>query len=133
MYQVQSHLCLNHSQTVPNDDISSYIAPGDYTATTQVVTFSPGQTTQTISVPTATDTLVEDDEVFQAVLSLVSANVMLQDETATATIQDASRKLNCEISGFIATIIASYSRSSKYRGTIDDFIYKISGGWDHSH
>jgi Calx-beta domain-containing protein len=36
----------------------------DYTATTGVVTFNPGQTSQTVRIPILNDTLVEPDEIF---------------------------------------------------------------------
>ena len=62
-------------------------------ATTQVVTFAASQTALTVSVPTATDTLTEGDEVFQALLSATSAHVVLANDVATATIQDPTGML----------------------------------------
>lgn len=75
-----------------------YSAPEDYISTTEVVTFSPGVTNQTVSVQTVTDSVVEGDETFSASLSLAVANdrITLVDNTAIATIQDISGKLNIE-------------------------------------
>ena len=66
-------------------------------ATTEVVTFSPGMTSQTVSIQTVTDSLTEGDEIFSASLSLAVANsdrINLVDNIATATIQDVGGKLN---------------------------------------
>ena len=70
-----------------------FIAPDDYMATTAQVTFAPGETTQTVSVSTVTDVLIEGNEMFTAVLSMVDPNVVLDQDTATATILDNSGKL----------------------------------------
>ena len=70
-------------------------APADYTSTSEVVTFNPSMTNRTVSVQTATDSLVEGDEMFNAALSLAVANnrINLVDNMATATIQDFGGKL----------------------------------------
>jgi hypothetical protein len=60
-------------------------APGDYTTTSGVLTFTPGQTSQTVGVPIVNDTAVEPDESFT--LSLSSPNgATIGQGTATGTI-----------------------------------------------
>ena len=44
-------------------------APGDYTAGTGTVTFAPGDTSETVSVQTNDDALVEGTETFDVNLS----------------------------------------------------------------
>ena len=48
----------------------SATAPGDYTATSGSLTFAPGQTTKTVSVPVNGDALDEIDETFNLNLSV---------------------------------------------------------------
>ncbi|RIK82793.1 MAG: hypothetical protein DCC68_05345 [Planctomycetota bacterium] len=57
----------------------------DYTTTTGTLTFTPGTTTQTISVPIVGDTTFEPDETFTVTLSNPT-NATLSDATATGTI-----------------------------------------------
>ena len=60
----------------------------DYTrADNRLLTFAANTTVQTISVPTADDTLVEDDETFSVALSSPSG-AMLADDTAIGMITD---------------------------------------------
>ena len=59
----------------------------DYTAATGTLTFAPGDTAETISVPLTDDTLVEGDETFQVTLS-APQQATLADATATGTITD---------------------------------------------
>ena len=66
-------------------------------ATTTQVTFAPGETTQTVSVPTAMDTIIEGDEMFTATLTTVDTSVALDQSVATATIQDNSGELKAII------------------------------------
>lgn len=60
-------------------------AGSDYTATTGQLTFAPGQTSKTISVPILGDTAVEADETFTVTLSS-PVNAVLGRATATATL-----------------------------------------------
>ena len=62
-------------------------APGDYTAATGTLTFAPGQTTRTVDVSVAGDTLDEDDETFTLVLT-APTGATVQDGVATGTIAD---------------------------------------------
>lgn len=67
------------------------LASIDYTSTSQILSFSPGTTRLTVSVPTINDGVFEGDEVFEAILSLPevgSARVNLRDERAAAVIED---------------------------------------------
>lgn len=59
--------------------------PGDYTATYGSLTFTPGQTTKTISVPVKGDTLAEGDETFTVKLSNPT-NATLGDAQGIGTI-----------------------------------------------
>lgn len=58
----------------------------DYAATAGVLSFVPGETSKTISVPIFTDSESEGQEVF--IVTLTSSNIMLSDSVATGTIQD---------------------------------------------
>ena len=67
------------------------VAPGDYTvASATVLTFTPGQTTKTVDVPTIDETpaLDENNETFALNLTNASANVNVSDATGTGTIVD---------------------------------------------
>ncbi len=61
---------------------------GDYTATSGTLTFNPGETSQTISVPIAGDTTDEPDETFTLALNNPTNAVLGTPSTATATIVD---------------------------------------------
>lgn len=61
-------------------------AGSDYTATTQVVNFAAGETTQTVDVPVAGDAINEADETFNVTLSLPTNGLVLADSTGVGTI-----------------------------------------------
>ncbi|MYB04487.1 MAG: hypothetical protein F4Y13_09950, partial [Acidimicrobiaceae bacterium] len=64
-------------------------SPGDYTAaSSQTLTFAPGDTTMTVSVALANDDIPEDTETFGLVLSTPSSNAEIGEGTAVATILD---------------------------------------------
>ena len=94
--QLVSELTPNCSNNMLHiNHVLHYSALEDYMATTEIVTFSPGMTSQTVSVQTVTDSLIEGDETFSASLSLAAANsdrINLVDNIATTTIQDSSGK-----------------------------------------
>ena len=52
-----------------NTQNNTAISPSDYTATSGNLTFAPGVTTQTVSIPIIGDTLNENNEIFFVVLS----------------------------------------------------------------
>ena len=64
-------------------------AGSDYTSTIMDVTFDPGSTMATVSVPISDDTAKELDEAFTATVSTTDSNVMIgDDDTAMVTILD---------------------------------------------
>ena len=62
-------------------------APADYAATSGTLTFAPGQTTKTVTVPVVGDTLDELDETFTLNLSN-AVNAAILDPTGLGTIVD---------------------------------------------
>ena len=63
-------------------------AGSDYTASTGTLTFTAGQTTQTISVSTVDDEVEEETEAFTVTLSNPTGGATLDDATGTGTITD---------------------------------------------
>ncbi len=53
-------------------------AGSDYATTSGTLTFQPGQTTKTISVPVKADIALEDDEYFQVVLSETEEGLQIE-------------------------------------------------------
>jgi len=67
----------------------SAVAPGDYTAkSTTTLTFTSGQSSQTVNVTTIDDSNVESAETFTMNLSSPSGGAAIGTGTATATIND---------------------------------------------
>ncbi|HXJ66377.1 MAG TPA: Calx-beta domain-containing protein, partial [Actinomycetota bacterium] len=66
-------------------------APSDYTATTKTVTFPPGTTSATATVPVNGDTTVEKDETFSLTVTGVT-NATVADGTGVATITNDDTK-----------------------------------------
>ena len=69
------------------------IAPGDYTATTQSVSFAAGQVSQTVNVPIVGDVVAEPNESFNVAISALNAgalagNVSLGTAAGTGTINN---------------------------------------------
>ena len=61
----------------------------DYTYVTVTVTFAPGQTVASVSVPITDDNTVESTEMFSATLTATQSNVVvIGEDTATVTILD---------------------------------------------
>jgi uncharacterized repeat protein (TIGR03806 family) len=60
----------------------------DYTATNGTLTFTPGQTTRSMTVSVQGDADVEPDETFMVGLSNVTGNAVIADATGEATIID---------------------------------------------
>ena len=61
-------------------------AASDYTATSGTLTFNPGETSQTISVPLLNDVLVEPAEIFSMILSAPTGGGTLEDASGDGTI-----------------------------------------------
>ena len=70
------------------------VDPDDYTASTGIVTFNPGETSQSVLVSTAANAQVEPNEVFEGILTLLagSERIILGNDRAMATIVDNSSK-----------------------------------------
>jgi Zn-dependent metalloprotease len=80
-------------------------AGSDYTAVSQDVSFSPGETSKTVSIPITDDSVVENDETVSLSLSSPSTGAVLGDpHAATLTILDNDVAL-------LALSAASYSVS----------------------
>ena len=71
-----------------------YIAPDDYTATFEIVTFNPGEAEQFVLVSTVANAQVEANETFEGVLTLLagSSRINLMNDRAMATIVDTNSK-----------------------------------------
>jgi hypothetical protein len=70
------------------------VAGQDYTATSGTLTFTPGQTSKTITVSVIGDSLDEPNEVFNLLLSNPTSGIELADATAIATIMDNDPKFS---------------------------------------
>jgi len=64
------------------------VAPGDYTSATGTVTFAPGDTSETVTVSTIDDALVEGTETFDVNLSNATGNSAILDGMGVGTILD---------------------------------------------
>ena len=65
-------------------------AGADYTATSGTLSFAPGETAKTVSVPVLDDAHEDDGETFQLILSNASGgNAYIADATATGTIENS--------------------------------------------
>ena len=79
-----------------------YVAPLDYVAATEVLTFTITSKEQMVKVTIENDDLLEIDEVFRAMLDheLVNADdvgrVMLQPDVAAVTILDDDSEYQCK-------------------------------------
>jgi VCBS repeat-containing protein len=92
----------------------------DYTAVTNTLTFTPGQTTQTITVPINNDTTDEPNETFFVNLSGVTNAVIIDsqgvgtiiDNDATPTISNVSSDTEMEGTALVHTVTLSNPSSS---------------------
>lgn len=98
------------------------IAPQDYTATTGTLTFAPNQTSQTIAVQIAGDTIVEPDEI--VVVNLTNpTNATIADSQGIGTI------LNDEALPPVGQVISGTSGADTLAGTAgEDTITGLAGG-----
>ncbi|MFA5814863.1 MAG: Calx-beta domain-containing protein [Bacteroidales bacterium] len=81
---------------------STASASSDFTTTSGTLTFNPGVTTQTITVPITSDLIAEPEEAFTVTLSNVSIagqNITIGTTTGTCTITDDD-VANITLSGF---------------------------------
>ena len=88
-------------------------APSDYTATSGTLTFSPGITTQTVTVPVIGDTSLESDETFTVTLSSPNGaalgtaqgiGTILNDDTAINLISNPNPSTFGQAVTFTATV-----------------------------
>ncbi len=93
----------------------SATAGSDYTATSGSVTFNPGQTTKTVTVPILPDQIAEFDETFRLNLSTQTRGCTIVTPTATGTI------VNDEVDtpGFQITVIYVGSVTASQRASFD--------------
>ena len=64
-------------------------APDDYTSVEDVIIFSPGiNESCTTMIPIVDDSVLENDEVFNVILSTTDSDVSLDPSSATVTIVD---------------------------------------------
>ena len=80
-------------------------APGDYTPSSGTVTFAPGDTSETVTVPVLADTIDEADERFLVGLSNPSPNALIADGLGQGTIREP-------FIGFVRPKFASLTRVS---------------------
>jgi hypothetical protein len=78
------------------------VAPGDYTTTSGTLTFTPGATSRTITVPVIGDNLDEPNETFVVNLS-APVNATTPDTQATGTINDNDAAPSISISDATVT------------------------------
>jgi hypothetical protein len=64
------------------------VAPGDYTATSNTLTFTAGQTSKTITIATIDDSTVESSEAMSVTLSGATGGAAIGTATGTGTIDD---------------------------------------------
>ncbi|MBF2085060.1 DUF4347 domain-containing protein [Thermoleptolyngbya sp. C42_A2020_037] len=82
------------SATVSYDTVNGTAQAGsDYLARSGTLTFAPGQTAQTISIPIINDTLIEDNESFSVVLSNPTGGVLGSQTASVITILDNDLEL----------------------------------------
>ncbi|MGI9212832.1 MAG: Ig-like domain-containing protein, partial [Methylococcaceae bacterium] len=76
----------NHTASVSYATLDGTATAGsDYTAVSGTLSFAPGETSKTVSIPVLGDTTVENNETFQVQLSN-AANALLSTTNSTATV-----------------------------------------------
>lgn len=79
------------------------ISPDDFTATTGTLSFLSGETSKSISVPTANDTVYEGPEAFTVVLSGPTGGAVIDTGTGTVSLGDNDAPPSFAVSGASAT------------------------------
>ena len=72
--------------------IGFLLASTDYTATNQSITFRPSDTLLNVTVPITDDSVYELQETFSAMLTTTDPGVVINADTASATINDDDSK-----------------------------------------
>ena len=70
----------------------SFTDGSDFEPVSEIVTFLPGETTASVSVPIVDDSNIEDTEMFSATLTTTDSNVVIGADTAIVTILDDDRE-----------------------------------------
>ena len=94
-------------------------AGSDYTATSNTLTFTSGQTSKQINVPILGDYAIEGDETFTMMLS-AAANATIGTDMATGTIQ------NDDVAGTLALSSSTYSVNEN-AGTVTVMVNRTGG------
>ncbi|MEL6232557.1 MAG: DUF4347 domain-containing protein [Cyanobacteria bacterium J06627_3] len=95
------------------------IAGSDYTATSGILTFTAGQTSQTIDVPIRDDIAVENNETFSVTLSNPTGAALGSQTTSTITILDNDLELGnlirtTAVSGLIQPTTLDWTPDGRY-------------------
>jgi hypothetical protein len=104
LFLVTAHLSTPSGQTVTVHYATSdgtATTPADYTDTHGTLTFSPGQTSQTLSVPIVDDSGVEPDENLSLTLSSPFHADLAEPTAATLTLHDNDPQFNISPAGYI--------------------------------
>ncbi len=74
--------------------VSIHIGGDDYSSITQILTFTPTVSTQTVSVPIINNDVLEPEENFEGILSVSTANsrLTLRPDIANIVIGDNDRE-----------------------------------------
>ena len=101
---IASPVTVNYSTA---DD--SATSGSDYVGKSGTLTFSPNQTSQTITVNLSDDNLVENSESFFVNLSNPSVNATLADDQGIVTIEDNDTKVNGVVKSDYDALVALYN------------------------
>ncbi|WP_396212917.1 beta strand repeat-containing protein, partial [Flavobacterium sp.] len=110
----------------------SAIAPDDYTPLTTIVIIPAGQTTTTVSIPTANDLIDEPTEAFTVNGNVTSSNTSNSNDTGIVTITDNNPLPTFTISdvtvieGDLATVTISLTNPSYLDTVIDILTTEVS-------
>ena len=102
--------------------------PADYTAVSGTLTFAPGQTTRTITVPVIGETIPEANETFFVNLSgAVNATIADNQGVGTITNDDVPVTIS-PVTVPNATVAAAYSQPLAGNGGLGPYTFAVTGG-----
>ncbi|MGM9426711.1 beta strand repeat-containing protein [Hydrogenophaga sp. MI9] len=103
-------------------------APGDYTSTSGTLTFTPGQTVRTITVPVIGETLPEANETFFVNLS-GATNATLADNQGAGTITNDDVPVTLSPASLPGgTVAAAYSQTVTASGGVGPYSFSVTAG-----
>ncbi len=103
-------------------------APSDYTATSGTLTFTPGQTSRTITVLVNGDNTQEANETFTVVLS-GATNATIASATSVVSIINDDVLITVSPTTLpAATVAAPYSQSITASGGVSPYVFTVSAG-----